>query len=386
MHSPVYLDYAATTPIDPRVAEAMAACLRPNGLHGNPSSASAAGRAARDAIEQARAEVAALIGAAPADIVWTSGATESDNLAILGAARAARTGHVVTGATEHKAVLAACEQLEREGFAVTRLEPDREGLYDPEQLREALRDDTRLVSIMHVNNETGVTQDIAAMAAVCREREILFHSDAAQSAGRLPLDVEALGVDLLSLASHKVYGPKGVGALYVRRAARRRIEPLIFGGGQELGLRAGTLATHQTIGMGTAFAIARKVRESEQARIAKLGARLGEGIGRLDDIFLNGHLERRVSAILNVSFAGVEGESLRLALRDLVVSSGSACNSAMQEPSYVLRALGRDDVLAEASIRFSLGRFTTADEIDLAIDRVCDGVSRLRALAPQKGV
>lgn len=384
MRRPVYLDYAATTPIDPHVAQTMLACLMPDGTHGNPAStAHETGRAARDVVEKARAEVAALIGAAAGDIVWTSGATESDNLAILGAARQARSGHVVTGRTEHKAVLDACRQLEREGFAVTWLMPDRHGLHRPEQLRDALRADTRLVSIMHVNNETGVIQDIAAMADICRERGILFHTDAAQSAGKLPLDVDALGVDLMSLSAHKVYGPKGAGALYVRRAARRRLEPLMFGGGQELGLRAGTLATHQIAGMGTAFALAREELAAENERVLELRERLWSGIQPLGAVYLNGHPERRVASILNISFAGVEGESLLLSLRGLAVSTGSACNTEVAEPSYVLRALGRDDVLAESSIRFSLGRFTTVDDIDFATACVRAGVEKLRALAPE---
>ncbi|MBA3564913.1 MAG: aminotransferase class V-fold PLP-dependent enzyme [Gammaproteobacteria bacterium] len=384
MRRPVYLDYAATTPIDPRVAQTMLACLMPDGTHGNPAStAHETGRAARDVVEKARAEVAALIGAVAGDIVWTSGATESDNLAILGAARQARSGHVVTGRTEHKAVLDTCRQLEREGFAVTWLMPDRHGLHGPEQLRDALRADTRLVSIMHVNNETGVIQDIAAMADICRERGILFHTDAAQSAGKLPLDVDALGVDLMSLSAHKVYGPKGAGALYVRRAARRRLEPLMFGGGQELGLRAGTLATHQIAGMGTAFALAREELAAEHERVLELRERLWSGIEPLGAVYLNGHPERRVASILNISFAAVEGESLLLSLRGLAVSTGSACNTEVAEPSYVLRALGRDDVLAESSIRFSLGRFTTADDIDFATACVRAGVEKLRALAPE---
>ncbi|MGH8496754.1 MAG: aminotransferase class V-fold PLP-dependent enzyme [Gammaproteobacteria bacterium] len=384
MRLPVYLDYAATTPVDRRVAETMSACLMPDGVHGNPASTShEPGRAARDVVEEARGEVAALLCAEPRDIVWTSGATESDNLAILGAARHAGSGHVVTGRTEHKAVLDACRQLEREGFEVTRLTPDSDGLHAPEQVGEALRADTRLVSIMHVNNETGVIQDIAAIACLCRERGILFHSDAAQSAGWLPLEVDALGVDLMSLSGHKLYGPKGIGALYVRRAALRRIEPLLFGGGQELGLRAGTLATHQIAGMGAAVAIVRDERGRESARVLELRERLWAGIRPLGGIRLNGHAERRVAFILNLSFQGVEGESLLFALRDLAVSTGSACNTATGEPSYVLRALGRDDVLAESSIRFSLGRFTTAEHVDFAIDRVRAGVEKLRAVAPE---
>lgn len=382
---PVYLDYAATTPVDPQVAGVMAICLTRDGIFGNPtSSAHAPGRAARDVVERARAQVAALICADAKDIVWTSGATESDNLAVLGAARHGRSrgAHVVTGRTEHKAVLDACRQLEREGIAVTWLVPDRQGRYDPQQIAAALRPETRLVSIMHVNNETGVVQDIAAFAGICRSRGVLFHSDAAQSAGKLELDVEALGVDLMSFSAHKVYGPKGAGALYVRRAARRRLEPLMFGGGQELGLRAGTPATHQAAGMGAAFELAGRLLATESRRLLELRERLWTAIRDLDGALLNGDTGHRVPGLLNVSFSGVEGESLLLALRDLAVSTGSACATADGDPSYVLRALGRDDALAQSSIRFSLGRFTTQAEIDFAAAAVCDAVSRLRALSP----
>ncbi|HUO81717.1 MAG TPA: aminotransferase class V-fold PLP-dependent enzyme [Gammaproteobacteria bacterium] len=385
MRLPVYLDYAATTPVDPEVARVMAGCLTSDGIYGNPASvAHAPGRAAREAVEQARAQVAASIGADPGDIVWTSGATEADNLAILGAARheRGRGAHVVTGRVEHKAVLDACAQLEREGFDVTRLLPDTDGRYVPRQIEEALRGDTRLVSIMQVNNETGVVQDIAAIARACRERGVLFHSDAAQSAGRLALDVEALGVDLLSLSAHKVYGPKGVGALYVRRAARRRLEPLLFGGGQELGLRAGTLPTHQIAGMGAAFTLADERLETESLRLVELRDRLWGAVRELGDVTLNGDAAHRVPGILNLSFGGVEGESLLHAMRDLAVSTGSACTTADAGPSYVLRALGRDDTLARSSVRFSFGRFTTREEIDFAARCVRAAVSRLRALSP----
>jgi len=388
MQLPVYLDYAATTPVDPRVAEIMAGCLTRDGVYANPASvAHAPGRAAHETVERARAEVAASIGADPGDLVWTSGATEADNLAVLGAARHGRGGgaHVLTGRIEHKAVLDACGQLEREGFAVTRLLPGPGGRYDPGQIEESLREGTRLVSIMHVNNETGVVQDVAAIARACRERGVLFHSDAAQSAGRLALDVEALGVDLMSFSAHKVYGPKGIGALYVRRAARRRLEPLLFGGGQELGLRAGTLPTHQIAGMGAAFALAAVELDTENLRLAGLRERLWAPVRELGGVLLNGDAAHSVPGILNLSFAGVEGESLLHALRDLAVSTGSACTTADSEPSYVLRALGRDGTLARSSVRFSFGRFTSREEIDFAARRVCAAVSRLRALSPLRG-
>jgi cysteine desulfurase len=382
---PIYLDYAATTPIDPRVAEAMIECLRPDGPHGNPSSAGHEfGRRARAAVERARAQVAAAIGARPECIIWTSGATESDNLAVMGAARfrTDRGRHLVSARTEHKAVLDALRQLEHEGFEVTYLKPDTDGLVHPAQVLEALRPDTQLVSLMHVNNETGVIQEVGAVGAMCRERGIVFHVDAAQSAGKVPIDVEALRVDLLSLTAHKVYGPKGVGALYVRRNPPVGLRPLMHGGGQEFGLRSGTLATHQIVGMGIAFELARAERESDAARIGRLRDRLWQGISELGDVELNGHRERRVSSVLNVSFHGVEGESLQFALRELAVSAGAACSSASEESSYVLRALGRSDQLAQSSLRFSLGRFTQDAEIETAIAAVRREVQRLRALSP----
>jgi cysteine desulfurase len=385
--TPIYLDYAATTPVDPRVAEAMIECLRPGGAHGNPSSAGHEfGRRARALVERARGQVAAAIGARPECIVWTSGATESDNLAVMGAARfrADRGRHIVSARTEHKAVLDALKQLEREGFDVTYLKPDAHGLVQPDQVREALRDDTQLVSLMHVNNETGVIQDIAAIGALCRQRGIVFHVDAAQSVGKVPVDVEASQVDLLSLTAHKAYGPKGVGALYVRRNPPVGLRPLIHGGGQEFGLRSGTLATHQVVGMGVAFDLARSEREHDVPRLLALRERLWQGIAGLQDVELNGHPERRVANVLNVSFHGVEGESLQFALRELAVSAGAACSSGSEESSYVLRALGRSDQLAQSSLRFSLGRFTVEAEIDTAIAAVRREVMRLRAISPTR--
>ena len=383
--SSVYLDYAATTPVDPRVAEVMIECLRPEGAHGNPSSMGYEfGRRARALVEKGRQQVPAAIGARPECIIWTSGATESDNLAILGVARYHddRGRHVVTSRTEHKAVLVAFKQLEKEGFEVTWLKPDSDGIVHPEQVREALRPDTQLVSLMHVNNEIGVIQDVAAVGAICRERGIPFHVDAAQSFGKLPVNVEAMNVDLLSLTAHKCYGPKGIGVLYVRRKPPLGLRPLIYGGGQETGLRSGTLPTHQIVGMGEAFAIGEQEREADVARIGELRERLWAGLSAMEGVELNGHPTERVCGVLNVCFHNVEGESLRFALRDIAVSSGSACASGSDEASYVLRALGRSDQLAQSSIRFSLGRFTTADEVDRAIETVTREVKRLRALSP----
>jgi cysteine desulfurase len=381
----IYLDYAATTPVDPRVAEVMIECLRPEGAHGNPSSMGHDfGRRARAMVEKARQQVAKAIGARPECIIWTSGATESDNLAILGVARfhADRGRHVVTAKTEHKAVLDAFKQLEKEGFEVTWLKPGADGIVRPEQVREALRPDTQLVSIMHVNNETGVIQDVAAIGAICREKNIPLHVDAAQSAGKLPLHVETMNIDLLSLTAHKSYGPKGIGVLYVRRKPPLGLKPLFHGGGQEAGLRSGTLPTHQIVGMGEAFEIGERDRESDVARLGELRLRLWQGLEAIGGVELNGHPTERVSGVLNVCFHNVEGESLRFALRDLAISSGSACASGSDEASYVLRALGRSDQLAQSSIRFSLWRFTTADEVDRAIASVTREVKRLRALTP----
>ncbi len=382
---PIYLDYAATTPLDPRVAEAMIECLQDRALQGNPSSMGHAyGRLARARIEQARAQVAAAIGARPECIVWTSGATESNNLALFGAARfnADRGRHIVSSRTEHKAVLDPLKQLEREGFSVTYLKPNADGIVTPEQVQEALRPDTQLVSLMHVNNEIGVIQDIGAVGRICREKGILFHVDAAQSIGKVPVDVEEMCIDLLSVTAHKSYGPKGIGALYIRRTPPVGLRPLLFGGGQELGLRSGTLPTPQIVGMGLAFEIAERERAADVARITRLRERLWAGLSTLDGVELNGHPERRVCSVLNVSFHGVEGESLLYALGNIAVSAGSACASASETPSYVLRALGRSDEVAQSSLRFSLGRFTTDEEIDAAIAVVRREVERLRALAP----
>jgi cysteine desulfurase len=384
----IYLDYAATTPIDPRVAQRMMECLQPDGAHGNPASLSHEyGRQARALVERARAQVAAAIGARPEAIVWTSGATESDNLAVFGAAHfhADRGRHIVSTKTEHKAVLDPLKQLERNGFTVTYLKPQSNGLVTPEQVAEALRPDTQLVSLMHVNNEIGVVQDVGAVGKLCRERGIVFHVDAAQSIGKVPVEVNAMHIDLLSITAHKAYGPKGIGALYVRKSPPLGLRPLLFGGGQEGGLRSGTLATHQIVGMGEAFALATAERDSDTSRLQALRDKLWAGIAVLGEVELNGDRERRVSNILNVSFHGVEGESLQFALRDIAVSAGAACSSGSGESSYVLRALGRDDQLAQSSLRFSLGRFTTVADIDTAIECVSREVRRLRGIARSGG-
>lgn len=376
----VYLDYAASTPVDPRVVAAMNAYLGPDGLFANPSSTHAPGRSAREAVETARGEIAAVLNVAPEAIVFTSGATEADNLAIKGAARAAKRGrHIVAEKTAHKAVLDACKALAREGFEITWLAPDRDGLIAPDALREALRDDTVLVALLHANNETGVVQDIAALGEVVRESGALFHVDAAQSAGKLPLDLGALPVDLAAFSAHKLYGPKGAGALYVRPGVR--LEPVLHGGGHERGLRAGTLATHQVVGLGRAFALADAARETETARWRELRERLWRGLEAAGGVLLNGHPEHRLPNVLNVSVTGVDGEALQLALREIACSAGAACNSATREPSYVLRALGRDDQLAGASLRFSLGRWTSAEDIDYTATRFREEVARLRTLA-----
>ncbi|HEB95818.1 MAG TPA: IscS subfamily cysteine desulfurase [Sedimenticola thiotaurini] len=385
MKLPIYMDYSATTPVDPRVAEKMCGYLTPDGIFGNPASRSHSfGWEADKAVEKARGQVAELINADPKEIVWTSGATESDNLAIKGAAHFLRRKgrHIVTSKTEHKAVLDTCRQLEREGFEVTYLDPEPNGLIDLEKLEAALRDDTILVSIMHVNNEIGVIQDIGAIGELTRARKILFHVDAAQSAGKVPLDMQAQKIDLMSLSAHKIYGPKGMGALYVRRKPRVRIEAQMHGGGHERGMRSGTLATHQIVGMGEAFRIAGEEMGQENERILGLRNRLWEGLREMEEVYLNGDLEQRVAGNLNVSFAYVEGESLIMALKDIAVSSGSACTSASLEPSYVLRAIGREDELAHSSIRFTIGRFTTEEEIDYVIALVREQVTRLRELSP----
>ncbi len=385
MRKPIYLDYSATTPVDPRVAETMCRYLTLEGEFGNPASRSHAfGWQAEKAVEEARAQVAALIHADPKEIVWTSGATESDNLALKGAAHFYQNKgrHIVTVKTEHKAILDTTRQLEREGFSVTYLDPEPDGLLDLAKLEAALRPDTILVSVMHVNNEIGVIQDLAAISRIVHPRGILLHSDAAQSAGKIPIDVAALGVDLLSLSGHKVYGPKGIGALYVRRKPRVRLEAQMHGGGHERGLRSGTLATHQIVGMGEAFRLAREEMESEGARIRGLRDRLLEGLSDIEEVYVNGDLEQRIPGNLNVSFNFVEGESLIMALKEIAVSSGSACTSASLEPSYVLRALGRNDELAHSSIRFTLGRFTTAQDVEDTIRLLHEKISRLRELSP----
>ncbi|MDE2049895.1 MAG: aminotransferase class V-fold PLP-dependent enzyme [Gammaproteobacteria bacterium] len=382
---PLYLDYAATTPVDPAVAAAMGSCLAgPDGIGNASSITHFFGRRAAERIERARGEVAALIGAAPGEIVFTSGATESDNLAVLGAARANahRGRHIVSSRIEHKAVLDPVKRLEKEGFAVTLLPPDRSGRIDPNIVSAALRADTVLVSIMLVNNEIGVIQDIASIGDLCRARGVLFHSDAAQAAGRIPIDVHALPVDLMSITAHKLYGPKGIGALYVRSGARARLQPIVFGGGQENGLRPGTLPTHQIAGFGVACDIARRSLGAEGARLAGLRERLWQGLASLGGVHANGEGAPCVPGILNVSFEGVEGESLVAGLCELAVSTGSACNSASAEPSYVLRALGRDTQVAQSSLRLSFGRFSLPQHIDVAVEAIRREVTRLRALSP----
>lgn len=383
MKLPIYLDYAATTPADPRVASKMMQFLTLDGTFGNPASRSHRfGWQSEEAVDVARNQIAELVNADPREIIFTSGATESDNLAIKGAAHAhqARGKHIITSQTEHKAVLDSCQQLEREGFAVTYLTPAANGIISPDQLRAALRDDTILVTLMHVNNETGVIQDIAAFGELCREREILFHVDATQSVGKLPIDLSQLPVDLMSFSAHKLYGPKGIGALYVRRKPRVQIAAQIHGGGHERGMRSGTLPVHQIVGMGEAYRIAAEERETEMARLQTLRDRLWQGISTLPDVTLNGDLQQSAPNILNLSFADVEGESLIMALKDLALSSGSASTSASLEPSYVLRALGLSEELAHSSLRFSLGRFTNEEEIDYAIALVQKSVTRLRDL------
>jgi cysteine desulfurase len=381
---PIYLDYAATTPVDPRVAAAMNECLTQTGVFGNPASQHYYGRLARARVEMARAQVAGLIGVAAPQVIWTSGATESNNLAILGTARAAaKLGkHIITARTEHKAVLDPCHRLEQEGFRVTYLTPDNDGLIDPAQVREAIGLDTVLVSIMHANNEIGVLQDIETIARHCREREVPLHVDAAQSAGKIEIDLARSPVDLLSLTAHKLYGPKGIGALYVSPERRARLQPLMFGGGHERGLRSGTLAVHQIVGFGLACELCAGQHLEDARRIETLRTRLWQGLRGIEGALLNGHPTRRVTGILNVSFPGVEGESLLLGLPELALSTGSACNSDSDEPSYVLRALGRDTELAQSSLRFSLGRFSRGEDVDIALAAVRREVGRLRAVAP----
>ncbi len=385
MKLPIYLDYSATTPVDPRVAARMAECMTMGGVFGNAASRSHSfGWQAEAAIEDARQQVANLINADPRDIVWTSGATESDNLAIKGCAHFnERKGkHVITSKIEHKAVLDSCRQLEREGYEITYLDPCASGLIEPQAVADAIRDDTTLVSLMHVNNEIGTITDIAAIGEICRERGVFFHVDAAQSAGKVKIDMTEMKVDLMSFSAHKIYGPKGMGALYVRRKPRVRIEAQTHGGGHERGMRSGTLPTHQIVGMGEAFRIASEEMDGENTRILALRNRLWEGFKDMEEVHLNGTLEQHVAGNLNVSFAFVEGESLIMALKDLAVSSGSACTSASLEPSYVLRALGLEDELAHSSIRFSIGRFTTEEEVDFTIEKVLTAVTKLRELSP----
>lgn len=386
--TPIYLDYLSTTPVDPRVAEAMAGCLTMDGVFGNPASRSHGfGWRAEAVVEEARSEVAELINADPREIVWTSGATESDNLAIKGAAHQLqdRGRHIITSLIEHKAVLDTCAQLEREGFEVTYLRPDLSGLITAEMVSGALRDDTVLVSIMHANNEIGTVNDIAAIGAVCRDAGVLFHVDAAQSAGKIPLDMETTPVDLLSMSAHKLYGPKGIGALYVRRRPLLRIEAQIHGGGHERGMRSGTLPTHQIAGFGAAARIAREEMADEMQRLAGLRQRFWSGICDLPGVSINGDETARLPGALNVAFAGVEGEALMMSMVDLAVSSGSACTSESIEPSYVLRAIGLSDDLAHSSLRFSFGRFTTDAEVDHAASSVRHAVERLREPASVTG-
>ncbi|MBU0920370.1 MULTISPECIES: IscS subfamily cysteine desulfurase [Stutzerimonas stutzeri subgroup] len=385
MKLPIYLDYSATTPVDPRVAAKMIECLTNEGNFGNPASRSHAfGWKAEEAVENARRQVAELVNADPREIVWTSGATESDNLAIKGVAHfyASKGKHIVTTKIEHKAVLDTTRQLEREGFEVTYLEPREDGIVTPAMVEAALRDDTILVSVMHVNNEIGTINDITAIGELTRSRGILFHVDAAQSTGKVEIDLEKMKVDLMSFSAHKTYGPKGVGALYVRRKPRVRLEAQMHGGGHERGMRSGTLATHQLVGMGEAFRIAKDEMAQENERVRSLRDRFYKQVEHLEELYVNGSLTARVPHNLNLSFNYVEGESLIMALKDLAVSSGSACTSASLEPSYVLRALGRNDELAHSSIRFTFGRFTTEEEIDYAAQKVCEAVTKLRELSP----
>ncbi len=380
---PIYLDYSATTPVDPRVVEKMIPWLYDN--FGNPASRSHAfGWDAEEAVENARAEVAKLVNADPREIIWTSGATESDNLAIKGAANfyAERGKHIVTVKTEHKAVLDTCRELERQGFEVTYLDVKDDGLLDLEVFKAALRPDTVLVSVMMVNNEIGVIQDVETIGEICREKGIIFHVDAAQATGKVEIDLQKLKVDLMSFSAHKTYGPKGIGALYVRRKPRVRIEAQMHGGGHERGFRSGTLATHQIVGMGEAFRLAREEMGTENERVRMLRDRLLAGLSQIEEVYVNGSMEHRVPHNLNISFNYVEGESLIMAIKELAVSSGSACTSASLEPSYVLRALGRNDELAHSSIRFTLGRFTTEQEVDFAVELLKSRVGKLRDMSP----
>ena len=382
---PIYLDYASTTPVDDRVANKMMEFMKMDGQFGNPASRSHYyGWTAESAVSEARKHVADLVNADPREIVWTSGATESDNLAIKGAAHfyQKKGKHVITVKTEHKAVLDACRQLEREGFDVTYLEPMGNGLLDIQELKSEIREDTILISVMHVNNEIGVIQDIESIGNICREKGIIFHVDAAQSAGKIPIDLQKLNVDLMSFSAHKIYGPKGIGALYVCRKPRVRLEAQIHGGGHERGLRSGTLPTHQIVGMGEAFRLASKEMKEDHNKIVKFHEKFLDKVKEIDHVYINGDLDNKVPNILNVSFNFVEGESLIMGLKDIAVSSGSACTSASLEPSYVLRALGRKDELAHSSIRFSFGRFTSDDDVNNTLDILGNVVHRLRELSP----
>ena len=382
---PVYLDYAATTPVDPQVAEAMSGYLTVDGTFANPSSIHVAGRQSAEAVESAREQLAGLLNVSPHELIWTSGATESVNLGIIGAARfrSDRGKHLITMPTEHKAVTDTFQALEREGFAVTYLMPDRDGLLALDELEAAIRDDTQLVSVMHVNNETGVIQDIRRIGECCRQRDILLHVDAAQSVGKLPTDLAVLPVDLLSLTAHKFYGPQGIGALYMADRPGCHVLPLFHGGGQERGLRPGTLPVHQIVGLGAAASLAQSRQVEDLVHLRGLEARLWSGIGNIPGILRNGSETESFKGILSVSIEGIEGESLMLALEPLCVASGSACNSRNSESSAVLRALGRDEALAQSAIRFSFGRDTTNDEIDLAIGCYADAINHLRAISPQ---
>ena len=382
-HFPIYLDYGATTPVDPRVVDAMIPWLREH--FGNPASRSHAwGWEAEEAVEKARAEVADLIGADPREIVWTSGATESNNLALKGAAQfyKGKGKHLITVKTEHKAVLDTMRELERQGFEVTYLDVQEDGMLDLEVFKAAIRPDTILASVMFVNNEIGVVQDVVALGNICREKGVIFHVDAAQATGKVEIDMKTLPIDLMSLASHKTYGPKGIGALYVRRKPRIRLEAQMHGGGHERGMRSGTLPTHQIVGMGEAFRIAKLEMKDDIAKAAALQKRLLDGLKDVEQVFINGNLEHRVPHNLNISFNYVEGESLIMGIKGLAVSSGSACTSASLEPSYVLRALGRSDELAHSSLRMTIGRFTTEEEIDYAVSTIKHNVAKLRELSP----
>ena len=383
--STIYLDYASTTPVDPRVASKMMEFLTPDGQFGNPASRSHRfGWKADEAVEEARSHVANLVNCDPREIVWTSGATEADNLAIKGVARfyKSKGNHIITSKIEHKAVLDPCRQLEREGFEVTYLDPNDKGVIDPEDIKLAIKDTTILISIMHINNELGTVNNISKIGEIAMERGIFFHVDAAQSTGKTLIDLEKMQIDLMSFSAHKTYGPKGIGALYVRRKPRVRLEALIHGGGHERGMRSGTLATHQIVGMGEAFRIAKEEMDTDHEKVSEFHQKFLEKVKEIDHVYINGDLDNKVPNILNVSFNFVEGESLIMGLKDIAVSSGSACTSASLEPSYVLRALGRKDELAHSSIRFSFGRFTSDEDVENTLDILGNVVHRLRELSP----